>query len=89
MGWIGAIHYDTRAIPEFKQSGGGLKANAKDQFERDAALELEIEVQRIFSLIELKRLERLSFSLAERNDRKAIPGRYEMARHKVVLMGCS
>jgi hypothetical protein len=74
------------SVPEFKQSGGSLKANAKDQFERDSAQELEVEVECIFSLIELKRLERLSFNLAERNFRKAMPRRYETARHRSILL---
>jgi hypothetical protein len=75
------------SVPEFKQSGRRLKAKAKDQFERDSALELKVEVQCIFSLKVLKGLERLSFNLAERNIRKAMPGRYEMTRHRLILLG--
>jgi hypothetical protein len=74
------------SVPEFKHSGGRLKANTKDQFERDAVLELEVEVQCIFSLKELNGLERLSFNLAERNIRKAMPRRYEKTRHRSILL---
>jgi hypothetical protein len=37
-------------------------------------------------LKELKGLERLAFDLAERNIRKAMTGRYEMTRHRLLLM---